>query len=89
MPQVHSGRPGVISALDAVPDPDCLLIYRGRGGSAAGRVPRRPRPAPGAAALELGEPREEQRIRLDDIAADIALAPGRDLRRAWQSAAEG
>lgn len=87
--EAFRGRPGVISALDAVPDPDCLLIYRGRGGSAAGRVPRKPRPAPGAAALELTEPREEQRIRLDDIAAEIYERASRDPRPARESAAEG
>ena len=43
-------------ALDAVPDPlSGLIIYRGRGGSAGGREPRRPRPliGSGAAALPL------------------------------------
>jgi hypothetical protein len=80
--EAFRGRPGVISALDAVPDPDCLLIYRGRGGSAAGRVPRKPRPAPGAAALELDEPRAERRIRLDDIAGDLIERTERDPRRA-------
>jgi hypothetical protein len=82
-------RPGVVAALDAVPDPDCLLIYRGRGGSAAGRVPRKPRPAPGAAAIELDEPRTERWIKLDEIAADLVERAKRDLRRTWQSAARG
>lgn len=82
-------RPGVIGALDAVPDPDCLLIYRGRGGSAAGRVPRTPRPAPGAAALELQEPRAQVRIRLDEIADDLLARTERDRWSTWQSAAEG
>jgi hypothetical protein len=54
----------VRSALDAVPDPDGLLIYRGRGGASGGRFPRRPRPAPGAASLELEEPRRTRRLRL-------------------------
>jgi len=56
--------PAVRAALDGVPDPvNGLLIYRGRGGAAGGTKPRKPKPAPGAAALELEEPREERRIR--------------------------
>jgi Protein of unknown function (DUF3073) len=55
--------PAVRAALDAVPDPvNGLLIYRGRGGAAGGTKPRKPKPAPGAAALELEEPREKRRI---------------------------
>ncbi len=49
------------TALDAVPDPvSGLIIYRGRGGSAGGREPRRPRPliGSGAAALPLPLPAE-------------------------------
>jgi hypothetical protein len=57
--------PAVRGALDAVPDPvNGLLIYRGRGGAAGSRKPRSPKPAPGAAALELDEPRESRRFRL-------------------------
>jgi hypothetical protein len=57
--------PSVRAALDAVPDPvNGLLVYRGRGGAAGGRKPRKPKPAPGAAALELEEPREKLGIRL-------------------------
>ncbi|HTU76330.1 MAG TPA: hypothetical protein VMG38_22665 [Trebonia sp.] len=53
----------VKSALDAVPDPvNGLLVYRGRGGAAGARDPRKPRPAPSAAALELDEPEEERWI---------------------------
>jgi hypothetical protein len=56
--------PAVRAALDGVPDPvNGLLIYRGRGGAAGETKPRKPKPAPGAAALELEEPREERRIR--------------------------
>jgi Protein of unknown function (DUF3073) len=56
--------PAVRAALDGVPDPvNGLLIYRGRGGAAGGTKPRKPKPAPGAAALELEEPKEEGRIR--------------------------
>jgi hypothetical protein len=55
--------PAVRAALDGVPDPvNGLLIYRGRGGAAGGTKPRKPKPAPGAAALELEEPKEERRI---------------------------
>jgi hypothetical protein len=57
--------PGVRAALDGVPDPvNGLLIYRGRGGAAGGTKPRKPKPAPGAAALELAEPKEERRLKL-------------------------
>ena len=52
-------------ALDAVPDPvSGLLVYRGRGGAAGSRKPRKPKPAPGAAALELDEPREGRQVRV-------------------------
>lgn len=62
-------RPVVQAALDGVPDPvNGLLIYRGRGGAAGGTKPRKPKPAPGAAALELEEPKEERRIRKPKIA---------------------
>jgi hypothetical protein len=70
--------PTVRGALDAVPDPvNGLLIYRGRGGAAGSRKPRSPKPAPGAAALELDEPRENRRFRLANaeraVLADEAL----------------
>jgi hypothetical protein len=57
--------PAVRAALDGVPDPvNGLLIYRGRGGAAGGTKPRKPKPAPGAAALELEEPKEERRLKI-------------------------
>jgi hypothetical protein len=57
--------PAVRAALDAVPDPvNGLLVYRGRGGAAGGRKPRKPKPAPGAAALELEEPRDKRKIKV-------------------------
>ncbi len=57
--------PAVRAALDGVPDPvDGLIIYRGRGGAAGGRKPRKPKPAPGAAALELEEPKDERRLKI-------------------------
>jgi hypothetical protein len=49
------GLPAVRAALDAVPDPiHGLYVYPGRGGGAAfrARVPRRPAPSAGAAAVE-------------------------------------
>ena len=49
----------VRAALDAVPDRfSGLLIYRGRGGTAAPREPRRPRPIAGAGAATLEFPSE-------------------------------
>jgi hypothetical protein len=55
--------PAVRAALDGVPDPvNGLLIYRGRGGASGGGKPRRPKPAPGAAALEAEEPRRRVRL---------------------------
>ena len=71
--------PSVRGALDAVPDPDGLLIYRGRGGAAGSGKPRKPKPAPSAAALELEEPRERRRIRLRK--AVVRELPIDDLRR--------
>ncbi|XVQ08665.1 hypothetical protein ACQP1W_39860 [Spirillospora sp. CA-255316] len=57
--------PGTRAALDAVPDPvNGLHVYRGRGGSSGSPVPRRPRPAPGAAAVDLEPPAEERRYDL-------------------------
>jgi hypothetical protein len=85
--------PAVRAALDGVPDPvNGLLIYRGRGGSSGGRKPRKPKPAPGATALELEEPREERRLRLprklksrglsedmDELRRELGIgAPGED-----------
>lgn len=49
----------VQAALDAVPDRlSGLLIYRGRGGSSAPRMPRRPLPRTGAGAVSLELPEE-------------------------------
>lgn len=49
----------VQAALDGVPDRfSGLLIYRGRGGSSAPRMPRRPRPRSGAGAVALEFPDE-------------------------------
>ena len=47
----------VLTALDAVPDPVTgLIIYKGRGGSAGGREPRRIRPLSGSGAASLPIP---------------------------------
>jgi len=58
-------RPGVVAALDGVPDPmHGLLVYRGRGGAAGSRQPKRPKPTAGAGAMELPEPADQQRFDL-------------------------
>jgi hypothetical protein len=71
----------VKGALDAVPDPASgLLIYRGRGGAAGSRDPRKPKPAPSAAALELDEPQEERWItrRARKVARSLRYDAGGD-----------
>jgi hypothetical protein len=80
--------PAVRAALDGVPDPvNGLLIYRGRGGAAGGTKPRKPKPAPGAAALELEEPRRRVRLPrrlkyniegegLDEVLRELTAEPG-------------
>ena len=83
--------PAVRAALDGVPDPvNGLLIYRGRGGAAGGTKPRKPKPAPGAAALELEEPKEERGLskklarrlkynaaRVDEVLRELGSEPER------------
>ena len=57
--------PLVRASLDAVPDPvHGLLIYRGRGGGASTREPRRPKRPPAAGAMELPEPIEDSYLDL-------------------------
>lgn len=57
--------PAVSAALDNTPDPvNGLIIYRGRGGAAGARKPRRPKPAPSASAMKLPEPVEDEVVRL-------------------------
>jgi hypothetical protein len=47
----------VQTALESVPDPvSGLIVYQGRGGSAATDVPRRPRPLIGSGSAELPIP---------------------------------
>jgi len=48
--------PGVQAALDGVPDPSAVVVYRGRGGSAGTHEPRRPRPLVGSGAAALPIP---------------------------------
>ena len=76
--------PVVRAALDAVPDPvSGLLIYRGRGGGAGVREPRRPKPAPGSAAVSLpgpaGEPYLDLAAASTRAAADIRPATAGEL----------
>jgi hypothetical protein len=73
--------PAVRGALDSVPDPDGLLVYRGRGGAAGGRHPRKPGPAPGAAALELEEPKAERRFVMRAVRALRTELGARDRGR--------
>jgi hypothetical protein len=61
--EIFKNLAAVRAALDGVPDPvSGLLVYRGRGGAAGARRPRRPKPAPSAAVIELAEPPEERWI---------------------------
>ncbi|MFG2005317.1 hypothetical protein ACGFNU_39840 [Spirillospora sp. NPDC048911] len=60
--------PGTRAALDSVPDPvNGLLVYRGKGGTSGAPMPRRPRPAPGAAALAIEVPLDEDYVSVDRI----------------------
>jgi hypothetical protein len=57
--------PAVRAALDNVPDPvNGLLIYRGRGGGAGPRVPRKPKPAPSTSAMELPVPAIDEVVKV-------------------------
>jgi hypothetical protein len=70
--EAFRGLPVVRAVLDAVPDPvNGLLIYRGRGGGAGAREPRRPTPAPSSAAVLLPGPGDEPYL---DLAAASGLA---------------
>jgi len=74
--QVFRDLPVVRAALDAVPDPvNGLLVYRGRGGGADVRQPRRPKPAPAASAVSLPEPQAEPYLDLTGASPpDLASA---------------
>lgn len=57
--------PAVSAALDDAPDPvNGLIIYRGRGGAAGSRRPRKPKPAPSASAMQLPEPVVDEVVKL-------------------------
>ena len=72
----------VRAALDSVPDPvNGLLVYRGRGGAAGARMPRRPKPAPSADAVSLPEPPAV--LQLDLTGASGRAAQARWSRRNW------
>jgi hypothetical protein len=69
--------PAVRAALDAVPDPvNGLLIYRGRGGTSAAGKPRRPKPAPSAAAVALPEPADDKHLDVTGIAPPELVTAG-------------
>lgn len=71
------GLPAVRAALDSVPDPvNGLLIYRGRGGGAGSRVPRRPRPSPAAGAMALPEPAGYDELDVTPISAGEPAVTG-------------
>ena len=81
--EAFRSSPVVQAALDAVPDPvNGLLIYRGRGGGAGAREPRRPKPAPDSAAVSLPGPADEPY--LDRAAASTPAAT--DIRPATAGA---
>jgi hypothetical protein len=64
--------PAVRAALDAAPDPvNGVLIYPGRGGTSGARLPRGPRPAPFADAVEVPEPPPEETLRLLSEGLDL------------------
>jgi hypothetical protein len=80
--QAFRDLPVVRAALDAVPDlVNGLLVYRGRGGGADVRQPRRPKPAPAAGAVSRPEPQAEPRLDLtgasppDPVRAAMAGSP--------------
>jgi hypothetical protein len=50
----------VRAALDAVPNPDGVLIYKGRGGSSGSTFGRKPRPLAGSGSAALPLPIEEE-----------------------------
>lgn len=72
--EAFRNSPAVQAALDGVPDPMYgLLVYRGRGGSAGARQPKKPKPSLGAGALELPEPVEQ---RVWDLSAAETVGRG-------------
>src|ERR1017187_9830311 len=60
--------PAVRAALDGVPDPvSGLLVYRGRGGGAGAREPRKPKLSPSASAVSQPEPQAVPHLDLTGI----------------------
>jgi hypothetical protein len=82
--------PAVRAALDSVPDPvNGLLVYRGRGGGADARNPRRPKPAPAASAVSLPEPQADPEFDLTDASppdrATAGVAGGAGGQPSWSA----
>jgi hypothetical protein len=74
--EAFCGLPIVRAVLDAVPDPvNGLLIYRGRGGGAGAREPRRPKPAPSSGAVSLPGPADDPNLDLAAVYAPAAAYP--------------
>jgi len=74
--ELFRASPAVVAALDAVPDRlSGLLIYRGRGGTASPRQPRRPRPLSGAGAAALEFPLEWTFEPLPDAPRRVEIRP--------------
>ena len=72
--EAFRGLPAVRAALDAAPDPvNGLIIYRGRGGAAGSRWPRRRGPKPSADALARPEPEDDKRLDLTSSAPPPGL----------------
>jgi len=69
--------PAVSAALDGVPDPvSGLLVYRGRGGTAGARQPRKPKPVPSADAISLPEPHAVPQLDLTSTSPPDPLRSG-------------
>jgi hypothetical protein len=69
--------PAVRAALDGVPDPvNGLLVYRGRGGGAGDRQPRKPKPAPNASTVSLPEPEAVPHLDLTGISPPDPVPAG-------------
>ena len=69
--------PAVRAALDGVPDPvNGLLVYRGRGGGAGDRKPRKPKPAPSAGTVSLPEPQAVPHLDLTGISLPDPVRAG-------------
>jgi hypothetical protein len=88
--QAFRNLPAVRAALDGVPDPvNGLLVYRGRGGGADARNPRRPKPAPAASAVSLPEPHDEPEFDLTSASppdlATVGMASRAGGQPSWSA----